>query len=462
MKIRFAVVASALAVATALPAADFQVGTGTTFAISGFVGLGLKQATIGSSIRPGLSSETRIDDNTSRIAFSGSAKIADGWNVIFMIGSRFTTDVRPGDKVLGDTVAAGNTLSVGQASGWADDDTWAGISSPYGTIIMGKNSFYWPDTISLGHLAPSLEAPGESYRVWDANGLTTFNILDQAPSLTKTTLLLNNYTLGITRSRNVIRYNSINFSGVDFSLAYTKNAVAGEVWYPGMNTPNSAAPLNGVYTKGYSDGGTTYARIRYNGKGLSLFASYLDQKIQGGVYTPAAYTGPLDTKGYRLGASYKFGFGLKLGVVYDSTELANGISGTGISAYTSWNATTNAPVLGVITPVGSIATGSAKRDAYELAASYPYGDHLFHLTYGKAGNVSSIGATGANQLNVVWDYALTKKTFLGLVYTSLSNDSNGHYAPFLTGYTFGASNPNPAGFNGEKWSQIGLNLHFWF
>ena len=435
MKIRFAVVAAATAFAT-LPSwgQGFQVGAATNVTISGFLGVGVKSASIGDSTRPGLSTEKRVDDNTSRLYISGNTKITDGWSAVWFIGSRFTADVRPGDQVL-----TGNTLTVSQASGWADDDTYAGISSPYGTLTFGKSSFYWSDTISLGHLSPALDAPGESYRIWDANGLGTFNILDQAPSIAKGGLLLNNYTLGITRSRNVIRWNSVNYSGFDASLAWTKNAVGGELWYPGL-TPGVIGTAATTYGKNYEDGGTTYARVLYNGNGISLLASYLDQKIQGGVYNANFYTGALNTKAYRLGASYKLPLGLKVGVVFDSTEIENGVSAAAYGA----------------------SLGSAKRTAFEVPISYAWGDHMAHVTYGKSGNVSSASDTGANQLNLVYDYALTKRAFIGLYYTHLKNDKNGHYAPFLTGYSFGATNPNPAGTNGESWTQIGLNLQYWF
>jgi len=436
MRIRFAVVAAATAFAVTLPtqAADFQVAPGTSFSISGFFGLGLKSASIGSSNRAGLSNELRIDDNTSRIFFSGTTKITDGWTVVYQVGSRFTTDVRPGDVVV-----AGTTVPVANATGWADDDTWAGISSPYGRLIFGKNSLYWPDTIGLPHLAGVLDAPGECYRIWDANGLGTFNILNQTPTITKTNVMLNSYVLGITRSRNVLRYDSPNMKGADVALLWSKNPVGGELWYPGANTPSAALG----YARNYEDGSTMYARVRYNNtKGLTLHASMLDQKIQGGVYTTAAYNGPLDTKAFRFGAAYKLPIGLKVGVVFDSTEIENGVAG-GVAQF-------------------GASLGSAKRTAFEIPISYTMGDHMFHLTYGKAGDVSSANASGANQLNLVWDYALTKKTFIGLYYTNLKNDTNGHYAPFLAGYSFGPTAINPAGVNGESWTQIGFNVQFWF
>jgi predicted porin len=432
MNVRYAVVAAA-AILASLPAsaADFNVGPDTKFSISGFLAVGIKNSSIDNSSRPGLKNETRIDDNTSRIIVSGSTKIADGYYALFQIGSRFTTDVRPGDQVLN-----GNPLTVSQASGWADDDTFAGILGPFGRIIVGKNSFYWSDTIALPHLSQALDGPGESYRVWDVQGLSTFTILDQAQTITKTNAFVNVYTLGITRSRNVIRWDSPNFGGADFALAYTKNAVGGELWYPGGPTPGV---VNGVtYDRSYEDGQTVYARARYNKDGITLHFSYLDQKLQGGVYNPVAYNGPLDTTAFRLGASYKFPFGLKAGVVYDSTTLANGVAG-GVA-------------------IGA-SQGDAKRDAFEIPLSYTMGDHMFHLTYAKAGDVSSASNSGAHQFNVAWDYALNKKTFVSLEYTKLKNDSNGHYVPFLTNFSFG---PSANTGLGEGYTQVQAGLQFWF
>jgi predicted porin len=432
MKIRFAVVAAASALA-ALPGwgADIQVGSATSISISGFLGVGLKSADITSTNRAGISTETRVDDNTSRIYFSGASKITDGWSGIFQIGSRFTADVRPGDTILN-----GNALTVSQGSGWADDDTWVGIASPWGKIVMGKTTFYWNDTIGLPNLSPALDAPGECYRVWDSQGLSSFNILDQAVVVSKANVIANVYTLGITRERNTVRFDSKNWSGTDFSLAWSKNPAGGENWYPGVATPNA------TYARNYESGNTFYGRVRYNGNGFSLLASALHQQIQGGVYVSASYTGPLDTDAFRLGASYRFPMGLKVGLVLDQTTIKNGAAG-GATQF-------------------GVSLGDAKRTAWEVPVSYAFGDHMFHLTYAKAGNVASSTATGANQLNFVYDYALTKRAFIGFVFTNLKNDTNGHYNPFLTNYSFGASASNPAGVNGEGYRQFGINMQYWF
>ncbi|MBK8789872.1 MAG: hypothetical protein IPO28_06800 [Holophagaceae bacterium] len=88
MNIRFAVVAAAAAL-VALPSlgADLQVAPGTTFSISGFFGVDLKQSSLSNTVRAGVKDELRLDDNTSRLFFSGSSKIADGYNVVFQVGS---------------------------------------------------------------------------------------------------------------------------------------------------------------------------------------------------------------------------------------------------------------------------------------------------------------------------------------------------------------------------------------
>jgi hypothetical protein len=134
--------------------------------------------------------------------------------------------------------------------------------------------------------------------------------------------------------------------------------------------------------------------------------------------------------------------GLKVGLVLDQTTIKNGAAG-GATQF-------------------GVSLGDAKRTAWEVPVSYAFGDHMFHLTYAKAGNVASSTATGANQLNFVYDYALTKRAFIGFVFTNLKNDTNGHYNPVLTNYSFGASASNPAGVNGEGYRQFGINMQYWF
>jgi len=299
------------------------------------------------------------------------------------------------------------------------------IATP-ATITAGKSTLYYSDTISAGYLAPSLEQPGESYRIWDANGLGTFNLLSTFNTGSVNNGVLTPATkniLGNTRSRNVIRYDSINYklddvSLLNFSIAWSKNPAGPEnMW---------ASNANGTT---YEGGQTVYAKALFNGHGFSASASYLDQKFEG-VLATAANT---ELKAMRLGLSYKI-MGIKVGVVMDQSDMVNGLNTAGVLS-------------------------DAKRTTLEVPVSYSYGDHGFYATYAVAGNTTSLDNTGAKQMNLVYDYAMTRRAFIGLYFTQLKNDAHAYYQPFLTGYSpFGGS----AIATGESWRQVGVILNYWF
>jgi hypothetical protein len=431
MKKRIAILAVAVALAIpTLPAmgqgVGFQVGSFTNVNISGLLAVGLKASEVTNTSRPGMSTETRLDDNTSRLIISSTSKIADGWNVIFRLENRFQADVRPIDPAI-----PGTTIYSGNITGWADGDTWGGISSPYGTLMFGKSTVYYTDTIDVGYLGFA-GSPGESYRIWDANGLGTFNMLDQVTPLSKTGVGAGStFTLGNTRSRNVIRYNAPTLvKGLELGVAYSMNPSGDELHY--------VAPGTAGYTRNYNNGGMIYAGARYTDGGLAAQASYVTVRVPGGTYTPTAAAGPADMQAFRLGASYTLPFKLKFGVVYDHTSYDN-------SVFSS--------------PTSAVATDPAKRDVFEVPVSFLWKDHGVYVTYSWAGNTSSAANTGATQLNIGYDYALTKRAFVGVYYTSLKNDANGHYTPFLSGYSLGPTTNSVAG---ENWWQLGLNLNYWF
>lgn len=419
MKIRFAVVAAASAL-VALPSwgQGIAVGGATNITIGGLLAVGVKNSEItqgNAAIDRMVPSETRVDDNTSRLIISSTSKITEGWNVIFRVESRFNADIRP-------------VYQAAAYNGWADGDTWGGVSSPYGSIVVGKSTLYYTDTISAGYLAPTLEAPGEGQRIWDDNGLATFNLLSGWMSGTvggtgAFTPVANNKILGNSRSSNVVRYDSITFKPtgadlLDFSLAWSKQPQGDELRY--ISAANGST---------YEGGSTIYGRVRYNGYGFSASASYLDQKPMGVLATAA---GP-ELKAMRLGLSYKLPFGLKFGVVYDNATQTNGINTAGVLS-------------------------DAKRSVIEVPVSFAFGDHAVYATYTVAGKTSSYADTGAKQMNLGYDYALTKRAFVGVWYTKINNDANANYAPFLFGTVFGGTVPA----TGESFRQFGINLNYWF
>jgi len=440
MKIRFAVVAAATALA-ALPAwAQTTVGvsSSTNITIGGLIAMGVKNSEISQGNAPAArvtAGETGVYDNTSRLWVTSSSKIADGWNVFMRIESRMPMNVRPGDALLqstagNKTVYAGGAaagLAVYDASGWADGDSWAGIGTPYGNFYAGHMHLYVTDGISVGYLAPALEHPGEGYRVWDVQALGIFNIMDTYMTGRQdgVTNLTKQNTLAITRSRNVIKWDSLTFkpdaaSLLNFSLAWSKN-VAGA-----QNTWVSNA--NGTT---YEGGQTVFGKALYNGHGFSAMALYLDQKFQG-VSSAAANT---ELKAMRLGLSYKMN-GIKAGILYDNTSMVNG----GLNA------------------AGAII-GDSGRTAFQVPVSYQWGDHGVYATYTLAGKTASQDKTGAKQMTFAYDYALTKRAFIGVALTTINNDARVNYQGFLTGYSpFGTSSLS----YGESWRQLSLSLNYWF
>jgi len=432
MKIRFAVVAATAALAALPSFAQTTVGvsSSTNITIGGLIAMGVKNAEISQGNAPTArvtANETGVYDNTSRLWFTSTSKITDGYTVFMRIESRMPMNVRPGDALLQNAGGPPAGLPVNAASGWADGDSWAGIGTPYGNFYAGHMHLYVTDGISVGYLAPSLEHPGEGYRVWDVQALGIFNLLntymvgkqDGVSNLTKAN------TLAITRSRNVIKWDSPVFkpdaaSMLTFSLAWSKNAAGAQnVWVSNANGTT------------YEGGQTVFAKALYNGHGFSAMGLYLDQKFQG-VASTAANT---ELKATRLGLSYKVD-GLKFGLMYDNTSMVNG----GLNA------------------AGAII-GDSGRTAFQIPVSYSWGDHGIYATYTVAGKTASQDNTAAKQMTFAYDYALTKRAFIGVALTTINNDARVNYQGFLTGFSpFGTSSLS----YGESWRQLSLSLNYWF
>jgi predicted porin len=416
MKVRFTVVAAASMVAMSLGAQipSIPVTANTNISISGLLAVGAKASSITHTSRTGLADEYYLCDNTSRLYINANSKIADGWLVIGQIGSRFEVNNGPGNALVPAAPAVGTTGAL--YGGWAEDDTWGGISSPYGTITFGKCTIYYSDTIATDALG--VAGAGESYRIWDANNLATFNLLDGVQQYSKGFSVGSKYTMGNTRSQNTVRYTSPMLGKFMLVVAASKNPYGSELQY-GDATPFS-----------YENGGMIFAKGIYNDGPLSSSLSLLDVKVQGGMTV-----GNGNTQAYRAGVAYKFPFGLKVGVVFDHTAVTNSI----ITA-------TN--------PNGD----TAKRDVVEVPVAYYIGDHALFATYTHAGNTSSISNSSATQYNLGYDYSLTKRAFVGVSYASIINGTASAYAPFLAATNLGPTSP----VMGENWHQVSLDFQYWF
>lgn len=468
-KTQFLLVAAASALVATAPAmaADFKVGDDTVLTIGGLLAVGVKSSGV-TNVQPADTANPRtefgVQDNTSRVIFAGSSEFFPGWKGVFYIESRFTTNVSPIDPLMpGLPPGMAQQYTAGNMTGWANGTTYGGIQTPYGRLVFGKSTLYYLDGANMDYLG--VPGPGEGYRAWDAGALGVFSMLSQVGTVIRSTQLGNATiaalplaTLQIDRCQNVIRYDSPAVAGFNLALAYTKNP------FGQSNVDTSvpaSSPTNPVMAypppRAYNAGGTFYANLRYNNGPFTAFASVLSNVMEGGLNNSlqeiyiqnllpginsalsGAYKtnvnleiqGPMDTHAYRFGAGYKFGGCFRAGFVYDYTSVDNGIIGT---------------------------TLTAARHTLEVPLSYEWGKNRAYATYHKVGDTSNIAMSGCSMETVGYDYAFTKKMFAGVFFTSLHNDVNGIYQPFLTGTVLGNTPP----LTGESWHQISVDINWWF
>ncbi|MFZ5510073.1 MAG: porin [Pseudomonadota bacterium] len=134
-----------------------------------------------------------------------------------------------------------------------------------------------------------------------------------------------------------------------------------------------------------------------------------------------------DMRGDRLGVSWKFDNGLKVGVVYDrfKSEIYNG----------------------VLTSGGAFSA-DLKRDTWAIPVSYVTGPHKLNFVYARASNLKGSRSglatdydgsdTGASYFTLGYRYALSKRTSLYADWAKISNKSRAGYDFFAYA---GASTP---------------------
>lgn len=368
--------------------------------ITGLVGVAYNNYKVSSPTRAGMATESRLDDQTSRFTVKGTEDLGGGLSAYFQIENRVNADVRP-------------NASFGNAQGLADGESFVGLKhNNLGSIGFGKFAMHYHETLGYS----------EGYRA-----LNTFHY---SMDLMGTVGGLN-YIAFSSRAQNAIKYDSPNWNGLSFKLGYSFNPAGNE----------------GVYAAGnsaYNKGAAWNAAVRYNKGPFNAYVSYWTYDVEGRANTAQ------DQKSWKIGGDYKFDFGLKLGLHYDRSEVDHTVNN-----------------VGVYTPFAPTATGTvAKRNAWMLPVSYSFGPHAIYATYIRAGDVKNVvsGATGAKKWVLAYDYALSRRTYIGASYTQLKNETNGNYFPWLYGISsLGGTGSSLAIANaGEKYRQFGLNLTHFF
>jgi predicted porin len=414
----------AVAVAGALAMPGLALAQ-SSVTIGGFFKVGIEQikydsANTSATGRNGLNtSEIRVADNSSRIIFGVSEDLGGGLSAIAQLDNRFSPDN-------GAIAATGNT--------------WVGLkSSSAGSFTIGRHDLHYGQNASdMGAQASALKATSIS--------LMDYVNIAVTPATNGNNGVAATYAIArTTRTPNSIKWQSPNWGGFDMVLAYSTNAGGG---YTGsaISTTDSEADLAscvgavpaGSCRKGYAWNFNPHFTAENWGLGYSYWDSKPDAVLA-------------EEKGQNAFGYFKWS-GFKIGLSYNQSQLKG-------------------PEI-----VGAAFTGSmmdyAKRDAWSVPLSWNSGPHTIYAHYSKAdkdkvakdalGN--SLGGTDASMVAVAYNYALSKRTSVGITYAQIRNGENAAYNFFTDSGngTTGLSSTNAGARAGEDPKLLALIMYHAF
>lgn len=285
--------------------------------------------------------------------------------------------------------------SAPTASPLAGGNTFIGLAGGFGNVQIGKlDTHYCMGSDSHGVRSTSLQA--------SSCGVLGY-VVNASQSIANA-----------SRSVNVVRYTAPAMSGLTLSGTYSFG-YAGSEGAVGPTAKGDAYALTANYAAGPLTAGLTY----WNAKGENQTTTVARTGQE-------AWTGMVN---YNAGVA-------TIGLTYDQ------------SAYRAAGA--------------SAAFVDTKRSAWSVPVTVPMGAGTALLTYTRAGN-SKTGTvtnanTGASLVAVGYDYALSKRTTVGVSYARMDNKSAAGYAL----YTQGALNGTPNNATGQDASQLYVGVRHTF
>jgi len=395
----------AVAVAGALAAPGMAFAQASSVTISGFFKVGFESLKYSDenqtlqTVNRLNNNQLRVVDNSSRIIFNTNEDLGNGMSAIGQLDVRFSPDQA-------STIQTSNPIGSG--------NTWVGLkSNTLGMIRLGRFDLHYGKAPSdLTNKAGALQAATTSL----------FDYIGQSA------------IANATRTQNVIKYDSPNFSGFTGSLAYSTNPV-GNSEQDMLNTtaalgqqsvtpgpiPGTAAIGTALVAGGATTpGGTNTSRKGY---GYNANPEYTNGPFQIGYsHWFAKPDAPIATTNDQTGDSvygyWKFG-DLKIGLGWNRSKLENSNSERKV----------------------------AERDAWSLPVAYTMGPHSFYGHYTEAEHIKSdtianTSNTGAKMFALAYEYSLSKRTSVGLTYAQIKNDDAANYN-FFTSNSLGSTDAVP-------------------
>ena len=374
------------------------------FAVAGGV-YAQSSVTLSGNIKAGVA-QTKYSNGAAGTNGSGLS-VADG-SSRFLIGG--TEDLGGGLKAVFQIDTRYRVDDNGAApasSPLAGGNTFVGLSGGLGMIQLGKmDTHYCLGSDQHGSRATALQA-------------SSCAILGFVNGSGAATAIAN-----ASRSQNIIRYTTPNFAGFQGQLNYSTN------WQGAEGAPGDTAK-----------GRAVAAGLNYGNGPLKAGVSFWDAKSE----NRTAGVARADQSAGTAFIDWNFGVAT-VGLTFDQSELENTAAGVGV------------------------ASTQLKRRAWSIPVTVPLGAGTFLLTYTKARDLKASGFatpaataaaeanTGASLWSVGYDYALSKRTSLGVSYARLNNKAAGGYAL----YTQGALNGTPNNAVGQDASQFYLGVRHAF
>ena len=321
-----------------------------------------------------------IADGSSRFIIGGTEDLGGGLKAVFQIDTRVRVD---------DNGGAPTSSPLGGGN------TFVGLSGGLGMIQLGKlDTHYCLGSDSHGSRATALQASSCALLGFVNGGA--------------------NAIANTSRSQNVVRYTSPNFSGFQAQANYSTSF---------------AGPEGAVGEAG--KGRAMQLGLNYGNGPLKAGVSFWDAKTESRVAGVARG----DQEAATAFVDWNFGVAT-VGLTFDRSEIDRGLNGG--------------------------ASSESRRSAFSIPVTVPLGAGTFLVTYTKAQRVklngTTVANTGAKMMSVGYDYALSKRTSLGVSYARINNESAAGYNL----YTQAALNGTPNNAVGQDASQLYLGVRHAF
>jgi predicted porin len=397
--------AVAIAGALAVPGIAFAQASSVT--IDGLFKVGLENLSYSNSPAARLnSSQMRVVDNSSQIHFNVVEDLGGGLAAVAKLDIRFAPD-QAGAAPSSNPIGSGNT--------------WVGLrSTSMGTLTLGRWDLHYG------------KGPSEMTRGAGALQASDVSLFDYIGS----TAIANT-----SRTQNVVKYETPNWSGFSGILAWSANPVGNTE--ADMSATNAAGVntrkgdgwnINPKYSNGPFEAEYSYWRAKPDAPVAAAAAVGATANLTTGVVTAAtpAVAATLDQRGDSLTAKYSFG-GFKVGLGWNRSKLEN--ANTGIKAQ--------------------------ERTTWSVAGQYKTGPHSIYAHFDKAGDFSTSAGTtsnsGARMLALAYEYSLSKRTSVAATYAKINNDANINYN-FFTSASLGSTDAVPGKGESPRLLQLSI-LH---